>query len=128
MTNARNRREAARRLPHHGIERLQPARPAQPAAAGAGARGCPRAGLPRPGAARANAPARQYVSDRCLFFDEPLTYAFRDPAAVLFLQGVASACERVGASVLVVPRSPETAAHELIRNALVDGFIADCEA
>jgi DNA-binding LacI/PurR family transcriptional regulator len=63
-----------------------------------------------------------------VIFDEPLSYAFGDPAAVLFLQGIALACEQVGASVLVVPRSAANAGHDLIRNALVDGFIAECDA
>jgi DNA-binding LacI/PurR family transcriptional regulator len=63
-----------------------------------------------------------------VIFDEPLPYAFGDPAAVLFLQGIAAACEQVGASVLVVPRSPASQGHELIRNALVDGFIVECDA
>ena len=63
-----------------------------------------------------------------VIFDEPLSYAFADPAAVLFLQGIALACEQVGASVLVVPRSPTNAGHELIRNALVDGFVVECDA
>jgi DNA-binding LacI/PurR family transcriptional regulator len=63
-----------------------------------------------------------------VIFDEPLSYAFADPAAVLFLQGIAAACEQVNASVLVVPRSPASDGRELIRNALVDGFIAECDA
>jgi DNA-binding LacI/PurR family transcriptional regulator len=63
-----------------------------------------------------------------VIFDEPLPYAFGDPAAVLFLQGIAVACEHVGASVLVVPRSPASDSHELIRSALVDGFVVECDA
>src|SRR5439155_18742171 len=31
-----------------------------------------------------------------LVFDNPLTYAFTDPAAVLFLSGVAAGCEERG--------------------------------
>jgi DNA-binding LacI/PurR family transcriptional regulator len=63
-----------------------------------------------------------------VIFDEPLPYAFSDPAAILFLQGIAAASEQVGASVLVIPRSPAITGHGMIRNALVDGFVVECDA
>jgi DNA-binding LacI/PurR family transcriptional regulator len=63
-----------------------------------------------------------------VIFDEPLQYAFSDPAAILFLQGIAAASERVGASVLVIPRSTAITGHGVIRNALVDGFVVECDA
>src|SRR3954464_3933653 len=42
-----------------------------------------------------------------LVFDQPLTYAFTDPAAALFLTGMAAGLEEHGAAPLIVPRLPE---------------------
>ena len=58
-----------------------------------------------------------------IIFDDPLSYAFTDPAAVLTLQGVAGACEHAGAGLVLIPRIPDDDG-EMIRTALVDGFIA----
>ena len=56
-------------------------------------------------------------------FDDSLSYAFTDPAAVLFMQGISSECERAGVGLLLVPGSPRASnALEVIRNALVDSF------
>ena len=59
-----------------------------------------------------------------LIFDDPLPYAFTDPAAVLFFEGVAAVCERERVGLSLVPSRlgtpPET---DLTRTALVDGFI-----
>ena len=41
--------------------------------------------------------------------DDPLTYAFTDPAAVLFLAGVAAGCEERGSALALVPRLEEAA-------------------
>lgn len=61
-----------------------------------------------------------------LLFTEALPYAFRDPAAVGFLEGLALGCEEAGQGLLMVPASPEaehvhTAA--AVQRAGVDGFV-----
>ncbi len=60
-----------------------------------------------------------------LLFTEALSYAFRDPAAVKFLAGLASACEDARTGLLLVPAFPganvDTA---LAAHAPVDGFVA----
>ena len=63
-----------------------------------------------------------------LIFDDPLPYAFTDPAAVLFFEGVAAVCEQERVGLALVP-SRFGAPHEtdLTRTALVDGFIAYCD-
>jgi DNA-binding LacI/PurR family transcriptional regulator len=59
-----------------------------------------------------------------VFFEDPpaypLTFAFTDPAHALFLQGVAEACGRAGAGLVLLGggKGPD-----LVRGALVDGFI-----
>jgi DNA-binding LacI/PurR family transcriptional regulator len=59
-----------------------------------------------------------------VFFEDPpaypLTFAFTDPVHALFLQGVADACGRAGVGLVLLGggRGPE-----LVRGALVDGFI-----
>jgi len=60
-----------------------------------------------------------------LLFDDPLSYAFTDPAAVLFFGGVAAVCERLQVGLVLVPaggRAPRET--DLTRVALVDGFVA----
>jgi DNA-binding LacI/PurR family transcriptional regulator len=59
-----------------------------------------------------------------LVFDEALPYAFTDPAQVLFLQGVADACQAQGSGLLLVPAAGPQAGRDLILTALVDGFVA----
>ncbi|MGH3977652.1 MAG: LacI family DNA-binding transcriptional regulator [Pseudonocardiaceae bacterium] len=61
-----------------------------------------------------------------LLLTEALSYAFRDPAAIGFLEGLATACEEAGQGLLLVPASPEadqlrTAA--AVHRAGVDGFV-----
>jgi DNA-binding LacI/PurR family transcriptional regulator len=65
-----------------------------------------------------------------LVFDQPLTYAFTDPAAALFLQGMASGLEEHGMALSLIPRMPEGASRsaELVRSALVDGYVLFCTA
>jgi DNA-binding LacI/PurR family transcriptional regulator len=58
-------------------------------------------------------------------FDANLRYVFNDPAAVLFLSGVATGCEEAGTGLALVPQLPEGAA-EVVRSALVDGYIMFC--
>ena len=60
-----------------------------------------------------------------LVFDHRLRYIFDDPAAVLFLSGVAAGCEEQGTGLALVPQLPEGAA-ELVRSALVDGYVMFC--
>jgi DNA-binding LacI/PurR family transcriptional regulator len=61
-----------------------------------------------------------------LLLTEILSYAFRDPAAVRFLEGLAMACEEAGQGLLLVPASPEADARETaaaVHRAGVDGFV-----
>jgi DNA-binding LacI/PurR family transcriptional regulator len=44
-----------------------------------------------------------------LLLTEALSYAFRDPVATGFLEGLALACERAGQGLLLIPVSPEHA-------------------
>jgi DNA-binding LacI/PurR family transcriptional regulator len=60
-----------------------------------------------------------------LVFDHRLRYIFSDPAAVLFLAGVAAGCEEQGTGLALVPQLPEGAA-EVVRSALVDGYVMFC--
>jgi DNA-binding LacI/PurR family transcriptional regulator len=65
-----------------------------------------------------------------LVFDQPLTYAFTDPAAALFLTGMAAGLEEHGAALSIVPRMPDgpEQSAELVRSALVDGYMLFCTA
>src|SRR3954451_8076261 len=65
-----------------------------------------------------------------LVFDAPLSYAFTDPAAVLFLKGMATGLEEHGAALSIIPRVPEgpERSAELVRSALVDGYMLFCTA
>src|SRR3954453_14416203 len=62
--------------------------------------------------------------------DQPLTYVFTDPAATLFLQGMAAGFEEHGAALALIPRMPEgpERSAELVRSALVDGYMMFCTA
>lgn len=64
-----------------------------------------------------------------VLYTDRLSYAFRDPAAVLFLEGVSEATEEAGLGLLLIPGSPrdkrDTAA---VREAAVDGMIVFCMA
>jgi DNA-binding LacI/PurR family transcriptional regulator len=71
---------------------------------------------------------RGHVGALGLLFDDPLPYAFTDPAAVLFFEGVASVCERERVGLVLVPsRYGIPAETDLTRTALVDGFIGYCD-
>src|SRR3954464_11099587 len=65
-----------------------------------------------------------------LVFDQPLTYAFTDPPAMLFPRGVAAGLEEAGAALSLIPRMPDGPEHsaELVRSALVDGYMLFCTA
>jgi DNA-binding LacI/PurR family transcriptional regulator len=58
-------------------------------------------------------------------FDHELRYVFTDPAALLFLSGVAAGCEENGTGLALIPQLPEGAA-EVARSALVDGYVMFC--
>jgi DNA-binding LacI/PurR family transcriptional regulator len=55
---------------------------------------------------------------------ETLSYAFTDPAAVRFLEGIAQAGERAGIGLLLLPvRRGDDSARRAVLEAVVDGFI-----
>lgn len=58
-----------------------------------------------------------------LLLTEALSYAFRDPMATGFLEGLALACEQAGQGLLLVPASPEHADVTAVHQAGVDGFV-----
>ncbi|WP_182545848.1 LacI family DNA-binding transcriptional regulator [Halosaccharopolyspora lacisalsi] len=58
-----------------------------------------------------------------LLLTENLSYAFRDPGAVVFLEGLALACEDAGHGLLLVPASPEREDVAAVHRAGVDGFV-----
>lgn len=60
-----------------------------------------------------------------VLYDAPLAYAFADPAASLFLGGVAHALQDAGLSLLLLSgRSEAAPAGDAARSASVDGFIS----
>lgn len=59
-----------------------------------------------------------------LLFMDSVAYAFRDPAATGFVEGLASATEDSGVGLLLIARSFEGAGDvSVVNNAVVDGFI-----
>lgn len=58
-----------------------------------------------------------------LLLTENLSYAFRDPAAVKFLEGLALACEDAGHGLLLIPANPEHEDVASVHRAGVDGFV-----
>ena len=56
-----------------------------------------------------------------LLLTEALSYAFRDPAAVAFLEGLGLACEEGGSGLLLVPAAPGSVDPQLVYGAAVDG-------
>lgn len=81
----------------------------------------------RLGYAGPDAAARSLRSKRTgsigLLFTETLSFAFSDPYAVGFLQGLAEVAERQSTSLLLVPIDT---AVEAVRKAMVDGFCLYC--
>ncbi|TDD59432.1 LacI family DNA-binding transcriptional regulator, partial [Actinomadura rubrisoli] len=64
-----------------------------------------------------------------VLFTEALSYAFTDPAAVMFLQGVAGTSELADVGLTLIPAPPEspssgTWASDAVHRAVVDGFLA----
>jgi DNA-binding LacI/PurR family transcriptional regulator len=59
-----------------------------------------------------------------VLYEDRLSYAFADPAAVLFLQGVSVATEEAGLGLLLLSGAPgEERNPEAISGAVVDGFV-----
>jgi DNA-binding LacI/PurR family transcriptional regulator len=58
-----------------------------------------------------------------LLLTENLSYAFRDPAAIGFLEGLALACEDAGTGLHLVPANPEREDITAVHRAGVDGFV-----
>jgi DNA-binding LacI/PurR family transcriptional regulator len=58
-----------------------------------------------------------------LLLTENLSYAFRDPAAISFLEGLALACEDAGQGLHLVPANPEREDITAVHRAGVDGFV-----
>ncbi|WP_156755095.1 LacI family DNA-binding transcriptional regulator [Actinokineospora pegani] len=58
-----------------------------------------------------------------LLLTENLSYAFRDPAALGFLEGLALACEGAGQGLHLVPINPEREDVAAVHRAGVDGFV-----
>jgi DNA-binding LacI/PurR family transcriptional regulator len=59
-----------------------------------------------------------------ILYEDRLSYAFADPAAVLFLQGVSVATEEVGLGLLLLSGAPgEERDSEAVSGAVVDGFV-----
>lgn len=58
-----------------------------------------------------------------LLLTENLSYAFRDPAAIGFLEGLALACEGAGQGLHLVPANPEREDVAAVHRAGVDGFV-----
>lgn len=64
-----------------------------------------------------------------VLYADRLSYAFADPAAVMFLEGVSVATEEAGLGMLLVPGSPRQARDpQAVGEAVVDGFIVYCLA
>jgi DNA-binding LacI/PurR family transcriptional regulator len=58
-----------------------------------------------------------------LLLTEELSFAFRDPAALGFLEGLAQACEEAGQGLLLIPASSRHADLAAVQQASVDGFV-----
>ena len=59
-----------------------------------------------------------------LLLTEQLSYAFRDPAAVAFLEGLTLECDKAGTGLLLVPANPGSEDVRAVAGAAVDGFVA----
>ncbi|MDQ2845314.1 MAG: LacI family DNA-binding transcriptional regulator [Actinomycetota bacterium] len=59
-----------------------------------------------------------------LLLTEQLSYAFRDPAAVAFLEGLTLECDQARIGLLLVPASPGSEDVLSVSSAAVDGFVA----
>lgn len=59
-----------------------------------------------------------------LLLTEQLSYAFRDPAALAFLEGLTGECDRANIGLLLIPAQPDAIQTFGVRQAAVDGFVA----
>lgn len=59
-----------------------------------------------------------------LLLTEKLSYAFRDPAALAFLEGLTLECDQARIGLLLVPGSPGAEDVLSVSSAAVDGFVA----
>lgn len=72
---------------------------------------------------------RQKTGAIGVLFTDRLSYAFADPAAVPFLEGVSEATEEAGLGLLLIPGAPrEKRDTSAVREAAVDGMIVFCMA
>jgi DNA-binding LacI/PurR family transcriptional regulator len=61
--------------------------------------------------------------------EKSLRAALSDPASLLMMSGVGEACDEAGVALVLIPRrSDSDSAHDIVRSAVVDGFIAHCDA
>jgi DNA-binding LacI/PurR family transcriptional regulator len=61
--------------------------------------------------------------------EKSLQAALTDPASLLMMSGVGAACDEAGVALVLIPRNPTTdTAHDIVRSAVVDGFVAHCDA
>lgn len=64
-----------------------------------------------------------------LVYDEPLSYMFTDPAAVMFVTGLAGIFDEAGVSLALLPRlRVDDEGGAALSDAAVDGLISFCEA
>jgi DNA-binding LacI/PurR family transcriptional regulator len=59
-----------------------------------------------------------------LLLAEQVSYAFRDPAIALFLEGLTLECDRARVGLLLVPASPDVDDVSAVASSAVDGFAA----
>jgi DNA-binding LacI/PurR family transcriptional regulator len=61
--------------------------------------------------------------------EKSLPAALTDPASLLMLGGVAEACDEEGVALVLIPRQTNgDTTHDIVRSAVVDGFVAHCDA
>ena len=60
--------------------------------------------------------------------EKSLPVALTDPASLLMLSGVARACDDAGVALVLIPFRREDTFHDVVRTAVVDGFVAHCDA
>jgi len=61
--------------------------------------------------------------------EKSLNATLTDPASLLMLSGVARACDEAGVALVLIPRRTDgDTAHDIVRSAVVDGFVAHCDA
>jgi len=58
-----------------------------------------------------------------LLFTDELSFAFRDPAAVAFIEGLATSCQSAGLNLLLISTESTGDRTTAVGNAVVDGFV-----